>query len=212
MEKSGFWNFFGLVSWRNLEKIEKDIKDLEESEKKDLGNLTNISIENNAKLEQLIELKMDKIMETVQMNTQEIMDSIKECHTAILKVEEELQSLQKSNHVEHGALYTEISQIRKNLDENYKKLMECIVEYNGVIKSTDWKIGTSLAVFKNDLIDIVDRIDNMDPIVNLDKIESLLKILVINDMLDETKKLDGISNKEMEKEQLVTKKKEEEDN
>lgn len=190
MNKSGFWNFLGLASWKNMDTLEQDIKKLQ----------TEI-LEQQKKSEEHIVEKVCQAFKEQKTNIAQVSfligNSTAELSGKLQKLQEDLNRIQRSldriseeNQKEHGALEKTTKELTNSIADYYNQLNVAITEYNGILKSADWKIGTSLAVFKNDLIEIIDRIDNMDPIVHLEKIENLLKMLVINDMLDD---VDSIS-------------------
>lgn len=196
MNKTGFWNFFGLASWRNLKEVSQEVEntrarfmvDIRESETKIIDAVKQEIVHGNRDMER-------KVSSSVENAAAEVIRNID-------KLCLEIGSLNNSLNIIRGEIFNTKEAVTKSvtdtdmcMEKYYDRLHAIVSECSGVINSADWKIGTALAVFKNDLTDIVDRIDNMDPIVNLDKIEMLLKLLVINDMLDETKKLESISNK-----------------
>lgn len=209
MNKSGFWNFFGLASWRNMKEVSQEVVGIEakmilnikDSENRIIDTLKKEIINSNKDMEQRIVLSVENATAEVIRKLDELQGAIssglKVTRGELCNAKETIESDLKvtcgaicdmKETIENSITYTDTC-MEKYYDRLYALLCEC----SAVINSTDWKIGTALAVFKDDLTDIVDRIHNMDPIVNLDKIETLLKILVINDMLDETKKISTLS-------------------
>ena len=180
MEKKGFWNFFGLTSRRNLIELEEQIRLLNENSKQrqiDLANFIKnqdtILNDNLLKIEDDIK-NLSRRLYNLEQNQREY---IKEIRILFTEIKDELISNENS--------------IDNRNEERKKEIVNQIKEYDGILTETDLGLRKILEQYMDVLHSIIYRIDNMDPIVNMDKIESLLKMLVINDMMDEIDKIDN---------------------
>lgn len=181
MEKKGFWNFFGLTSRKNLLELEEQIKSLDE----------------NSKQRQMELAKFIKSQNTIlNDNLLQIEDDIKNLSKRIYNLEQNQTKYVKEIRVLSEEIKEELVNNATNIDgkneERKKEIVNRIKEYDGILTETDLGLHKVLEQYMDVLHSIVYRIDNMDPIVNMEKIESLLKMLVVNDMMDE---MDKISNK-----------------
>lgn len=181
MEKKGFWNFFGLTSTKNLLSLEEQIYLYEENSKQRQMELTQFIKNQNAILnENFLQIKIDI------KNLNRRISNLEQCQEKYVR---EIKKL--SEKIKDELIINETNIDNRN-EERKKEIIERIKEYDGILTETDLGLHKVLEQYMDVLHSIVDRIDNMDPIVNMEKIESLLKMLVVNDMMDE---MDKISSK-----------------
>ena len=181
MEKKGIWNFFGLTSRRNLLELEEQIRKLDENSRQRQIELAQfIKSQNTVLNDNLLQIEenIKNLSRRIYNLEQNQAKSVKEIKDLSEKIRDELVS-------------SDINLDHRN-EERKKEIVNRIKEYDGILTETDLGLRKVLEQYMEVLHSIVYRIDNMDPIVNMEKIESLLKMLVINDMMDE---MDKISEK-----------------
>ena len=181
MEKKGFWNFFGLTSRKNLLELEKQIQTLDENSKQRQIELMNYMKSQNTILNDNL-LRIDA--------------EIKDLNKRIYKLEQVqamyMQEIKDLSEEMKNDLIKNDMDIEVRNEKRMRVIANRIKEYDGVLTKSDLGLRKILEEYMDVLYSIVYRIDNMDPIVNMEKMESLLKMLVVNDMMDE---IDKIHNK-----------------
>ena len=179
MEKKGFWNFFGLTSRKNLLELEEQIQSLDE----------------NSKQRQMELAKFIKNQNTIlNDNLFKIEDDIKNLGERMYHLAQNQEKYAKeikilSEEIKGELISNETNSDNRN-EERKKEIINRIKEYDGILRESDLGMRNILEQYMAVLDSIVYRIDNMDPIVNMEKIEALLKMLVVNDMMDEMDKID----------------------